>query len=120
MPDEIRKWAYDPALPEPCQDWDLVLSWVQHERAYLELAVDGSCPKRRYFLGLIYLMVGDAVRTGFRNLARPLIEGFIDRGDEYTHPDIRQWQERSRELLKHPESFVYERWCAGGFAHEST
>jgi len=63
-------------------------------------------------------MVGDAVRTGFRSRPRPIIEGIIARGDEYRHPDIRQWQARSRELLKHPDLFTYEKWCAWGFANE--
>ena len=118
MPDEVREWAYDPEALEPCQDWDLALSWAQHERAYLELAADPACPKRRYFLALLYLMVGDAVRTGFRNRPRPLIEGLIEKGDSYKHPDIRRWQERSRRLLKDPESFAYEDWCAGGLARQ--
>jgi hypothetical protein len=117
-PDEIREWAYDVDALEPCQDWDLVLSWVQHEPVFLELASDDSCPSRRYFLSLIYLMVGDAVRTSFRNRPRPLIEAFIARGDQYDHPDIKRWQVRSRELLKRPELFNYERWCAGGLARD--
>jgi hypothetical protein len=119
MPDEVREWAYDPAALEPCEDWDLALCWAQHEPLYLELASDASCPTRRYFLGVLYLMVGDAVRAGFRSRPRPLIEGLIARGDEYPHPDIKQWQERSRQLLKQPELFDYDRWCAGGFANES-
>ena len=61
MPDEVREWAYDAEALAPCEDWDLALSWAQHERAYLELASDEACPKRRYFLAVLYLMVGDAV-----------------------------------------------------------
>ena len=118
MPDEVRGWAYDPDTLEPCEDWDLALCWVQHQRVYLELASDESCPKRRYFLGVLYLMVGDAVHSGFRNRPRPIIEGLIEKGDDYPHPDIKRWQERSRQLLKHPELFDYKRWCAGGFANE--
>jgi len=94
MPDEVRAWAYDPTALDPCEDWDLALCWAQHERAYLELASDDSCPKRRYFLGVLYLMVGDAVRCGFRSRPRPIIEGLIDRGSEYRHPDIKLWQAR--------------------------
>jgi hypothetical protein len=104
---------------EPCQNWDPALCWAQHERAYLELASDEACPKRRYFLGVLYLMVGDAVRTGFRSRPRPIIEGLIARGDGYAHPDIKLWQERSRQLLKHPELFDYGNWCAAGYAKGS-
>jgi hypothetical protein len=115
-PDEVREWAYDADALEPCQDWDLALCWIQHERCYLELASDKSCPKRRYFLALLYLMVGDAVRADFRTRPKPIIEGLIDLGDEYRHPDIQRWQERSLNLLKHPDLFEYHDWCGGGFA----
>lgn len=114
--DEVRVWAYDANALAPCQDWDLALCWVQHERAYLELASDESCPKRRYFLAVLYLMVGDAVRTDYRNRPRPIIDSLIARGDAYEHPDIRLWQERSRNLLEDSTLFDYEKWCAGGFA----
>src|SRR5262245_32200531 len=119
MPDEVREWAYDAESLEPCQDWDLALCWAQHERAYLELASDEACPKRRYFLALLYLMVGDAVRSEFRHRPQPIIEGLIDRGNEYRHRDIKQWQARSRELLKHQGLFDYDEWCGGGLVRES-
>jgi hypothetical protein len=119
MPDEVRMWANDPDGPAPCQDWDLALCWAQHERAYLELASDERCARRRYFLGIVYLMVGDAVRSSFRNRPRPIIEGLIERGDDYRHPDIKLWQIRSQELLKKPELFDYHQWCGGGFAKQA-
>jgi hypothetical protein len=118
-PDELRAWAYDTNAVEPCQDWDLVLCWAPHVNAHLELASDESCPKRRYFLAILYLLVGDAVRTNFRNHLRLSIEDWIARGDVHTHPAIRLWQERSRRLLEAPEQFNYEQWCAGGFARET-
>jgi len=113
-PDEIREWAYTPGALEPCQDWELALAWTRHERALLELASDESCPARRYILSVLYRIVGDAVRSDFRSPARPIIEGFIRRGDEYRHPDIARWQARSEELLHRPELFDYEQWCGGG------
>jgi len=114
-PDEVRAWAYNSSAVEPCQDWDLALAWSRHEQALLECAADENCPNRRFLLAILYLITGDAVRSGFRSVKRPIIEGFIARGDDYVHPDIRLWQQRSRELLEHPETFDYQRWCAGGF-----
>lgn len=67
-------------------------------------------------LSVLYLIVGDAVRSQFRSRPRPVVEGFIDRGDEYDHPSIKLWQKRSRELLRHPDSFDYTLWCAGELA----
>ena len=115
-PDEVRKWAYGPDAPEPCEDWDLALCWAQHERCYLELASDELCPKRRFILGILYLIVGDAVRSGFRSRQRPIIEGFLKVGNDYPHADVRLWQARSRELLDDPERFAYDLWCSGGYA----
>ena len=113
---EIREWAFDPESLAPCEDWDLALSWAQDERVYLDLASDDSCPKRRFFLSLIYLMVGDAVRSDFNVRPRPIIEGFIALGDEYRHHDIQLWQRRSRLLLLNPDSFDYADWCGGRLA----
>jgi hypothetical protein len=115
-PDEIREWAYKRDAVEPCQDWDLALAWTRHEQALFECTADDHCPNRRFILGVLYLVVGNAVRSGFRTVARPIIEGFIARGDEFAHSDIRLWQQRSKELLQHPEMFDYQYWCAGGFA----
>lgn len=113
---EIREWAFDADSLAPCEDWDLALSWAQDERVYLSLASDDSCPKRRFFLSVIYLMVGDAVRSKFNVRSRPIIEGFIALGDEYRHPDIQSWQTRSRRLLANPDLFDYADWCGGGLA----
>ena len=115
-PDEIRAWAYTPGAVEPCQDWDLALSWSLHEKALLETASDDSCPNRRYMLAVLYLVVGDAVRSDLRTRPRPVIEGFLDRAGQYDHPDIRLWERRSRELLANPARFDYECWCGGGLA----
>lgn len=116
-PHEIRSWAYDPDAVDPCQDWDLALSWLQDESVYLSLAADDRCPKRRFFLSLLYLMVGDAVRTGFRVKPKPIVMGFIQHGNSYPHPDIIAWQQRSRELIANPKAFEYDAWCGGQLAY---
>lgn len=67
-------------------------------------------------LGVLYLIVGDAVRSDFRTRPRPIVEALIDRGDDYKHPEIRRWQQRSRELLLDPTLFDYMLWCGGGHA----
>lgn len=115
--DEVVAWAFDADALAPDQDFHLALSWARSlERTYVDLASDEKCPKRRFFLDVLYLMIGDAVRSQFRSVARPLVEGFIELGDGIEHPDIRLWQSRSRRLLKHPKEFSYEAWCGGGLA----
>jgi hypothetical protein len=115
-PDNVRAWARDPESMEPVQDWDLVLATARHDKAYLELASDPDCPTRVYFLQILYLIVGDAVRTGFRTADRSDIEALLTRGAAYSHPDIGRWRQRSTDLLAHPEAFSYDEWCAGGLA----
>lgn len=112
-PDEVRAWAYTPGAAEPCEDWELALCWSRHEAALLETASDEGCPNRRYMLGVLYFLVGHAVRDGFRSLPRPMLEGFLHRADAYGHPDIREWQRRSRELLRDPSSLDQAAWCGG-------
>jgi hypothetical protein len=115
--DEVMAWAFDADAAEPSQEFELALSWArQHERTYLELAGDDGCPKRRYFLSLIYFMIGNAVRQEFKGVARPLVEGLIQLGDAVDHPDIRTWQARARGLLADPDEYSFDAWCAGGLA----
>ena len=115
-PDEIREWAYTVDAEEPCQDWDLALLWSGHEKALLECASDDACPNRIRMLGILYLVVGDAVRSNFRSRPRAVVDGFIKRGDDCEHPSIKLWQSRSHALLRDVSSFEYEAWCAGGLA----
>ena len=115
-PDEIRAWAYTANAGEPCEDWPLALIWSGHEKALLDCASDDACPNRVFMLGVLYLAVGDAVRSNFGSRPKPVIEGFVDRGDAYPHPDIKLWQSRSRALLRDPSGFDCDAWCAGGLA----
>lgn len=115
-PEQIRAWAATPAAVEPVQDWHLVISWLPYEQLYLELAADDGCPNRRYFLALLYLMVGDAVRTQFRARPEHAVLYLLECGRAFSHPDLDAWLRRSRQLLRRPETFDYDAWCAGGLA----
>ena len=117
-PDEIRAWAYDSDAMYPEEDFDLALSWAGHELVYFELVDDEACPKRTLFLSVLYLMVGDAVRSGFNVAPEQVVREFIERGNDYNHPDIQKWQERSRALLANHDLFDYDLWCSGGYARE--
>ena len=116
---EVRAWAYSAGATEPCQDWDLVLSWVRHERDYLEFVADINCPNRLYFLHILYLIVGDAVRGNFRSLPEWDVRGLLELSKNFPHREIDVWRNRSIELLKHPEILEYNDWCGGGHARNS-
>ena len=115
---EIRQWAYDVDAEAPCQDWDLSLLWRGYEDLYLELAVSVDCPKKRFFLSILYLMVGDQVRSGTDHQAMFNLKAFIAKADAFDDKAIQAWQSRSIDLLNHPEKFDYEQWCAGGLASD--
>jgi hypothetical protein len=113
---DIREWAFDAGADAPVQDFGLVLLWAHDERVYLDLASSDDCPKRRFFLSVLYLMVGDAVRNNFNGGPRSIIDGLIANGDNFPHPGIHKWPQRSRDLIANPESFDYDDWCGGRLA----
>jgi hypothetical protein len=111
--EEILAWAnsFD---PDPCQDWELACVWKEGYFAdYVRLAASKECPRRRFFLHLLYLATGDRVRRGH---PRWQVESLIAKGDGIRHPDIRRWQERSLALLAAPETFEYFDWGGGGWS----
>jgi hypothetical protein len=113
---EVRDWAYQPDAMEPEQDWHLVLPGTGFEELYLGLVADPACPTRGYFLEVLYLLVGDAVRTGYGVHREERVEVLLERGLASGDPDLALWAERSRELKAHPEAFSYDAWCRGGLA----
>jgi hypothetical protein len=111
-PEEMTAWAYAPdAQPPVSQDWDLIATRPAFGSLFLTLAADRQCTHRRFFLGCLYLLVGDAVRTRFRTMPEgSLIEltgDAISTGEAW----VSTWAARTRALLRTPESFDYEDRC---------
>jgi len=117
-PEEIRSWAYDADAGEPVEDFDLALTTAGHEAVYLDLAADSACPHRRYFLHVLYLKVGDDVRSGYASTPEAAVRAFVGQGASSTNPDVRAWAERSRALMADPSLFDFASWCERGFAAE--
>lgn len=115
-PAELRAWAYQPdsvplsAMPP---DWDLLVSGDHLVTTLFDLAMDRSCPARRFALHCLYIYAADGIRTGFRahpkRRLRKLVEQAEVAGDEL----MRNWAYNSRMLLARPELFVYADWCEG-------
>ncbi len=113
--EELREWAFDPDAMAP-QDWDLVIACdPEYDELFLDLAADDACPKCGDFLSILYIAMGDTVRSSFGTRSRESTERLIAMGDRYAHPEIKKWQKRSRHLMDHPETFDYRRWCSKGF-----
>ncbi|MEM9282173.1 MAG: hypothetical protein AAGA96_10120 [Verrucomicrobiota bacterium] len=111
--DEIRNWAYTEGAMEPEQDWDLHLANLREFDLFTELAADDDCPSWDYFLRLLYLIVGDAVRTGFQTESEETIRDILKATEKIPRHRFHVLRLRSDELLKRPESFAYDDWCAG-------
>jgi hypothetical protein len=111
--DEIKAWAFNEGAIEPMQDWDLMLASQREYDLYGELAADDACPNRDYFLRLLYLIVGDAVRTNYRTESLDSVRQLLKHTT--THPKYRFHLLRSRaeKLIREPETFSYDDWCGG-------
>ena len=114
---DIRQWAYDADAPEPQQDFDLFLA-MELRKAYFDFVSDITCPKQKYFLKVLYLIVGDAVRTEYHTNTREEINEFLEAANKLQVKELELWIDKSRNLMKHPEKFDYDRWCGGGLVGE--
>lgn len=115
--DDIERWAFDPCSVEPIDDWNLVLAQQPHGELYLRLAAAPDCPQAPYFLCLLYLIVGNAVRSDYATKPRYEIEHLLAVADaDYAEPQIKLWAKRSVALIAHPELFNYTDWCCGALA----
>lgn len=61
-------------------------------------------------------MVGDYVRRGLDYQVEFNLKDFIKKANRFDNDALKVWQARSLELLRHPETFVYDDWCAGRLA----
>lgn len=115
--DDIERWASDPFSVEPIDDWNLVLAQQPYGELYLRLAASPDCPQAPYFLCLLYLIVGNAVRSDYATKPRYEVEHLLAVADaDYPEPQIRLWAKRSVALIANPALFNYTDWCCGALA----
>jgi hypothetical protein len=99
-------------------EWDLLVSGDPLVNTLMELALDRSCPARRFALHCLHIYAADANRTKFRahpkRRLRRLVEKAEDEGDEL----LVLWAHNTRMLLAVPELFDYTDWCEGGLVRQ--
>ena len=113
MRSEIREWAFIEGAQEPEQDWDLQLANLREFDLYVELAANDLCPARDYFLRILYLIVGDAVRTSFQTESKECIQEILAMTERFPRHRFHLFRHRSIELLENPTTFDYDDWCGG-------
>lgn len=117
---ELRRWAALAGARYPMQDWDIIISADPgKDGLVLELAADPSCCHRRSFLGILYLIVGDAVRSKWNTRTQAAVVSIIEAAGRHSDSAIKLWAARSAELLQNPNQFDYKLWCDGGYARAS-
>lgn len=122
--DDLRAWAQGDGM-WPVEDFDLIVAAI-HDRVSLLLELSTS-PQREFFVGCLYLVVGDAVRSNFNTTALPDLEFALDHSTEaaLSDPAIARWLSDSRRLLAHPDTFNYapgatEAWRTRQFSAPTT
>ncbi|HEX7745180.1 MAG TPA: hypothetical protein VF462_07965 [Micromonosporaceae bacterium] len=116
-PAELRTWAYDPdsvpmhTLPV---DWDLLVSGDHLVHTLFELAMDPSCPARRFALHCLYIYAADGIRTNFKAHPRRRLRRFVEQAEQSGDELMAVWAHNVRMLLARPDLFEYPDWCEGG------
>ena len=117
--EDLTEWAFDAAAQEPVQDWDLILAHCPYESLYMKFASDTDCPKQEYSLALLYLIVGDAVRTQYRMRSQEDIERLLAEAEQrFPSYWVHLWVKRVRGLIAGQQPFRYDDWCAGVLARD--
>jgi hypothetical protein len=116
-PEELQAWAYHPeAVPLDAMppDWDLLLAGDVLAPTLFELAMDRSCPARRFALHCLYIYAADAVRPNSTTQRRRRLRKFVERAEDVGDEPMAIWAHNCRALMTRPELFDYEQWCEGG------
>lgn len=121
-PAELRAWAYRPDsvhLDTMPADWDLLVAGDPLVSTLFDLAMDRTCPARRFALHCLYIYAADAIRTGFKahpkRRLRKLVEQAEREGDEL----MSVWAHNVRMLIARPTLFNYQEWCEGGLVRNT-
>ncbi|MFX0593142.1 hypothetical protein [Melissospora conviva] len=116
-PAELRAWAHDPGsvpLDQLPPDWDLLVAGDHLVATLFDLAMDPTCPARRFALHCLYIYAADSIRTKFRAHSKRKLMKMLDRAESDGDEQLLFWAHNSRALQARPELFDYHDWCEGG------
>ena len=118
--EEVLQWAYTHRISMPAQDFELAVYKPELHEVILQCATDQACPHRYFFLGCLYVIVGDAVRSNWNAFSQEVVADIIKKGQQTQDPDVRRWAKRAERLIAEPTTYTYGRWGIGSsFVHEA-
>ncbi|HEX5595517.1 MAG TPA: hypothetical protein VFX61_05760 [Micromonosporaceae bacterium] len=118
---ELRAWAYQPdsvPLQSLPANWDLLVAGDQLITTLFELAMDPSCPARRFALHCLYIYAADAIRSNFRSHPRRRLRKLVKRAAAEGDELMLTWVHNCQVLLTRPELFNYHDWFEGGLVRK--
>lgn len=110
---ELRAWAAELGVPQPVQDWDLVLAWEMDPgrlRVFVELAANPALPNGHFFLAALYTWVRYAARRDDFDSWRQLYDCWLDQAKGVRDPAVKQWRRRARLVFQGIEPFDAQAW----------
>lgn len=116
-PDELRAWAYHPNSVAPAtmpHNWDLLIATNDLADTLFALAMDPSCPARRFALHCMYIYAAGGVRTSFRQQPRRKLRRYVDEAGRRGDAPLQLWAHNTRALLERSDLFDYPDWYKGG------
>jgi hypothetical protein len=113
--EDIRVWAYSEE-EWPHEEWDLFLSWTREIDLFIELATDHKCPKRHFFLHMLYYMVGTTYEEPSKSDKLDRIKSYSEKGKDINHGAIKVWRRNVEDLLANKTTYEYANWRGGAFA----
>lgn len=120
-PGELRAWAYNPdtvPLHTMPADWDLLVSGDRLIGTLFEVAMDPTCPARRFALHCLYIYAADGIRTSFRAHPKRRLRRLVEQAEHDGDELLAAWAHNTRMLLARPDLFDYHDWCEGGLVRQ--
>lgn len=110
---ELHAWAADPQSIEPCEDWDLILSWEMDRgrlRTIINLATDPALPRSSFFFRVLYQWVSYV--AGQKDFD-PRYDLWLDEARGVRDAKVKEWRHKTRLIFQGVEQFDYDKWWAG-------
>ncbi|CAH1214731.1 hypothetical protein PAECIP111893_03840 [Paenibacillus plantiphilus] len=110
--EEIKAWAYSgEKIPE--QDWELAVNSLENIPMICSLIDDEKCNRTLFFLGSLYVFIGDIVRSGEAEEIGRLSELLNTMKMKAKSERLIDWIKRSKYLIQHPNTYDYDYWGLG-------